>query len=55
MKSKLRGLECSLEIIVADSKAHIMTEKDWLQGGIMIIINGNISTLVQRENIKLII
>ena len=30
MKSKLRGLEHSLEIIVADSKAYTMTEKDWL-------------------------
>ena len=30
MKSKLRGLEHSLEIIVADSKAYKITEKGQL-------------------------
>ena len=46
MKNKLRGFGHSLELIVVDSKVYTMTERDWLQGGTMAIITGNILTLI---------
>ena len=53
IKGKLKSLGWILELIVADSKAYTIVEKDWLQGGTVMIIIGNILTLIQNDDIKI--
>ena len=53
IKNKLNGLERSLEVIVADSKAYLAIDSDWLQGGTIAIICRNTLSLIQKEQIKI--
>ena len=42
-----------MQVMFMDSRAHNTTGSDWLPGGIMIVIGGNISSLVQRDKVKI--
>ena len=53
IKKRLKGLGRSLEVIVVNSKVHYTIDSDWLQGGIIAIICGNTSSLMQKEQIKI--
>ena len=48
-KNRLKGFRRSLEVIVADSKVHYTTDLDWLQGGKIAIICGNVLSLIQKR------
>ena len=51
MKQKFASLRRNVEFIFADSKVHNIIKRDWLQGGILNIIGGNITLLLKKENL----
>ena len=50
-KSKMKRLGRNIELIVANSKAHNTTKRDWLQGEMMNLIRGKIPALIDKEKI----
>ena len=49
MKSLRREKRC----YYVDSKAHKTTDSEWLQGGLMNVITGKMSSLIQHHQLKL--
>ena len=49
----MRELGRNTSIIFANSKAYMITNSDWLLGGMMEVINGKISSLIAKEIIKI--
>ena len=52
-EEKMSKLRQNLKIIVANSKAHNITKKDQLQGGIMNLIIGKVPAMLKREEITI--
>ena len=53
MSSKMKTLGWETRCYYADSKAHKTTNSEWLQGGLMNIITGKISSLIQHQEVKI--
>ena len=51
-ENKMKRLGRNIELIVANSKVHNETKRDWLQGEMINLIRGKIPALIDKENIK---
>ena len=53
MSAKMKELGRETRCYYADSKAHKTTDSYWLQGGLMNVITGKISSLIQHQQVKI--
>ena len=52
MSSKMKTLGKETRYSCADSKAHKTTNSEWLQGGLMSVMTGKMSSLIQHQEVK---
>ena len=49
----MKEIGINIQVICADSKAHNTTGSDWLLGGMIVVIGGNMSSLLQKDKVKI--
>ena len=53
IKFKMKEIGRNIQVTYIVSKAYNTTRSDWLLGGMMTVIRGNISSLLQKDKVKI--